>query len=230
MSALINRRTILQSAGLAGMAAAGPRTAFGADAVGTTVVDLPFDPAKIPGLSEKLLVSHHDNNYAGAARKLDGISARLASFEITTVPGFAINGLKREQLMAANSVFLHELYFAGLSGQNVMVGDVAKILMRDFGSVEAWRNEFVAMGKAQGGGSGWVLLTYSLRAKRLINQWAGDHTNTLADGLPVLALDMYEHAYQMDYGAKAADYIDAYMKVINWANVAALHEKYTALS
>ena len=75
--------------------------------------------------------------------------------------------------------------------------------------------------------SGWVLLAWSPRDKRLINTWAADHTMTLANGRPVLALDMYEHAYQMDYGAKAAGYVDAFMQAIRWDNAAGLFEKYS---
>jgi len=82
------------------------------------------------------------------------------------------------------------------------------------------------MGKAEGGGSGWVLLTWNSRDKRLLNTWAADHTMTLAGGQPILALDMYEHAYHMDYGAKAGDYVDAYMKAIRWANADQLFERY----
>ena len=76
------------------------------------------------------------------------------------------------------------------------------------------------MGKAQGGGSGWVLLTWSPRDRKLLNQWAMDHTTTLAGGCPILALDMYEHSYHIDYGAKAAAYVDAFMAAINWPIVA----------
>ncbi len=79
------------------------------------------------------------------------------------------------------------------------------------------------MGKAQGGGSGWVLLAYSHRDEKLVNQWAADHTCSLAGATPILALDMYEHSYHMDYGAKAAAYVDASMNNINWANVARLY-------
>ncbi len=75
------------------------------------------------------------------------------------------------------------------------------------------------MGKAQGGGSGWVLLTWSPRDRKLVNQWAMDHTTTLAGGQPILALDMYEHSYHRDYGARAAAYVDAFMAAINWAHV-----------
>ena len=87
------------------------------------------------------------------------------------------------------------------------------------GSVERWQAEFNAMGKALGGGSGWVLLTYSPRDGRLVNQWASDHTHALAGATPILALDMYEHSYHIDYGAKAAAYVDAFMQNINWKQV-----------
>jgi Fe-Mn family superoxide dismutase len=76
------------------------------------------------------------------------------------------------------------------------------------------------MGKALGGGSGWVLLTYSPRDKKLVNQWAADHTCCLAGASPILALDMYEHSYHIDYGAKAAPYVDAFMQNINWESAA----------
>jgi superoxide dismutase len=81
-------------------------------------------------------------------------------------------------------------------------GALKTAIERDFGSLERWQAEFTAMGKALGGGSGWVLLTYSPRDGRLVNQWASDHAHTLAGGTPVLALDMYEHSYHMDYGAR----------------------------
>ena len=68
-----------------------------------------------------------------------------------------------------------------------------------------------------------MLLTYSRRDSTLINQWAADHTHAVAGATPVLALDMYEHSYHMDYGAKAAAYVDAFMENINWANAARLY-------
>src|ERR1700710_1776123 len=97
-------------------------------------------------------------------------------------------------------------------------------LARDFGSYERWRGEFIAMGKALGGGSGWVLLSWSPRDRKLVNQWGSDHCHTLADGTPILALDMYEHSYHIDFGAKAAAYVDAFMQNINWTQVATRFE------
>ncbi|GCC47739.1 hypothetical protein chiPu_0032054 [Chiloscyllium punctatum] len=80
------------------------------------------------------------------------------------------------------------------------------------------------MGKALGGGSGWVLLTWSARDRKLVNQWASDHCHTLAGGAPILALDMYEHSYHIDFGAKAATYVETYMAAINWPSVQRLYD------
>jgi Fe-Mn family superoxide dismutase len=96
---------------------------------------------------------------------------------------------------------------------------------RDFGSLDRWRSQFAAMARAQGGGSGWVILTYSARDSRLINAWAQDHTTTLAGGVPLFVLDMYEHSYHIDYGAKAADYVAATMNVLNWTSADRLYDQ-----
>jgi Fe-Mn family superoxide dismutase len=189
-----------------------------------SVKPLPFDPKKIKGLSEKILVSHYENNYTGAVKRLNAITEQLAGLDYAKAPVFVINGLKREELIAANSMILHELYFAGLGDESRPGAVLAEALARDFGSLGRWRAEFVAMGKAQGGGSGWVLLTWSPRDRRLINAWAADHTTTLAGGQPILALDMYEHAYHMDYGAKAGGYVEAFMQAIRWSNADGLYE------
>ncbi len=185
---------------------------------------LSCDPAKLKGLSEKLIVSHWENNYSGAVKRLNAISEQLASLNFATAPVFVVNGLKREELIAMNSMILHELYFDGLGDGGEPDTALREALTRDFGSVERWRAEFIAMGKAMGGGSGWVLLTYSARDRRLVNQWAADHTHGLAGGTPILALDMYEHSYHIDYGAAAAKYVDAFMLNVRWHNVSSLHQ------
>jgi Fe-Mn family superoxide dismutase len=176
------------------------------------------DPQHVKGMSEKLIVSHYENNYGGAVKRLNLIAEQLAGLDFNTAPNFLINGLKREELIASNSMILHELFFDGLGEESAPDKDLAATLTRDFGSVERWRSEFIAMGKALGGGSGWVLLSWSPRDKRLVNQWAADHCHTLAGGQPILALDMYEHSYHIDYGAKAATYVDTFMNAIRWSN------------
>jgi Fe-Mn family superoxide dismutase len=221
----IDRRTALVASLTVGAAfaaqgcATAQQGASGATPMKYEVRPLPFDPKSIPGLSEKILVSHHDNNYAGAVNRLGAIEAEVAKLDIATAPGFVVNGLKREELVAMNSMILHEAYFASLGPMGGTPGSaLASQIAKDFGSEKAWRDQFVAMGKALGGGSGWVLLSWSPRAGKLVNQWAFDHTMTIADGRVLLALDMYEHAYHMDFGAKAAAYVDAFMGAISWAN------------
>jgi Fe-Mn family superoxide dismutase len=184
---------------------------------------LSCNPSRLNGLSEKLVVSHYENNYGGAVKRLNAICDQLAGLDPAGAPVFVVNGLKREQLIAMNSMILHELYFDGLGAGGEAGGPLADAIERDFGSYERWRAEFVATGKALGGGSGWVLLTYSHRDGQLINQWAADHTHSVAGATPILALDLYEHSYHMDYGAKAAAYVDAFMENINWTNAAKLY-------
>ncbi|MDN3593072.1 superoxide dismutase [Methylobacterium adhaesivum] len=167
-------------------------------------------------MSERIMISHYENNYLGAVKRLNSIADQLATMDYEKTPGFVVNGLKREELIATNSMILHELFFSNLGDQSKPGPDLEAAMIRDFGGVERWRSQFTAMGRAEGGGSGWVLLTYSPRDKRLVNAWAADHTTTLAGGTPILAMDMYEHAYQMDFGAKAANYVDVFMKVIRW--------------
>jgi Fe-Mn family superoxide dismutase len=221
----INRRTALTAALTAAAATSLPAAALPAaaqtapaPATGFTPSPqpLPFDPAGVPGLSAKLLTSHHDNNYVSAVKRIGAIKGELAKLDMATVPGFMLNGLKREELIAWNSMLLHEVYFSCLGTGGKPGAALGGAIERDFGSMARWAAEFSAMGKALGGGSGWVLLQWSPHDGRLTNQWASDHTQTLAGGTPILAMDMYEHAYAMDYGAKAAAYVDAFMAAATW--------------
>ena len=183
-----------------------------------SIQPLPFKPKMITGISEKLIASHYEKNYGGAARRLLAISQELRR-NIEDQVGYMLNGLKREELIAANSVLLHEAYFDSLGG-NSNLEDISEALMKaihdHFGSFEIWKKNFAQMGKALAGGSGWVLLIWSPRWKALKNIWAADHTHCLVNGRILLALDMYEHAYHMDYGADAAAYVDCFMKNLDW--------------
>ena len=190
---------------------------------------LPFDPLKLRGLSERLIESHHRNNYSRAANRLVDIQSQLSALDWGKTPGFVVNGLKREELIASNSVVLHELYFSTLGGDGVLKasGTPAEVtvgLRRDFGSIDGWRSEFTALALGLAGGAGWALLSWSHRQHRLINQWASDHSQLLAGATPILALDMYEHSYHLDYGADAKAYVAAFMDNIDWDGVAARHK------
>lgn len=238
MNEVIERRDFIQAAGLLATGAAAAtlmeNSAFAQTATQTGAKAMTYEPKPlsldlktINGISEKVLVSHYENNYVGAVKRLNAIGTQLAELDFSKAPNFMVNGLKREQLVAFNSMVLHEVYFDGLGGGGAPKGGLADAIARDFGSIERWRGEFSAMGKAEGGGSGWVILAYSPRDKRLVNQWAADHTTTLAGGRPVLVLDMYEHAYHMDYGAAAARYVDVFMEAIRWDNAVKLYESYS---
>ena len=181
-------------------------------------------PWTLSGLSLKLIESHYENNYGGALRRLNAITDQLASLDFANAPGYVVNGLKREELVALNSVLLHELYFASMGGDGRVTSPMAEALARDFGSVQRWRVEFSAMGYALGGGSGWVLLSWLPREGRLINQYASEHSQAIAGAIPVVALDMYEHAYHMDFGANAKAYVDTFLRNIDWTAVAGRFE------
>jgi Fe-Mn family superoxide dismutase len=239
MSNEIDRRKFIETSGIAaaglvaanelriGAANAQPAPTGGKPAMTYEAKPLSLDPKSINGISEKVLVSHYENNYVGAVKRLNAIGLQLADLDFAKAPNFVVNGLKREELIAANSMILHEVYFDNLGGGGKPSGGLADAVARDFGSFDRWRTEFSAMGKAEGGGSGWVILAYSPRDKRLINQWAADHTTTLAGGRPVMVLDMYEHAYHMDYGAAAARYVDVFMEAIRWDSAVKLYDRYS---
>ena len=181
-----------------------------------TIIPIPIRPWMLNGISERMLVSHYENDYGTAVRTLNEIRAELGELDLATARGYRVRALKHEEHAAMGSVALHELYFQNLGGDGRMTNSMTAVLAEHFGSVDAWRKEFVASARALRGGSGWVLLSYSRRDCRLYNQIALDHTDVLVDATPILALDMYEHAYHMDFGANATAYIDAFMRNIDW--------------
>ncbi len=181
-------------------------------------------PWTLNGLSLKLIESHYENNYGGALRRLNAITEQLESLDVLKAPAFVLNGLKREELAALNSTLLHELYFACLGGDGQPTKGMAEALARDFGSLDRWRAEFRAMGYALAGGSGWVLLSYIPRDGRLINQYASEHSQAVASGVPILALDMFEHAYHIDFGANARAYVETFFRNLDWPALEARYE------
>jgi len=182
------------------------------------VKPLPFDPAKLKGLSEKLLTSHHQNNYAGAVKRLNLIQQQLGSLPADAAP-YQVGSLKREELLATNSMLLHDLYFANLAGNGRPDGTAAALLKAHYGSLETWEHDFRQTALSLGGGSGWVVVAYDPASQSLHNWWAWDHSNRVAAGEPVLVLDLYEHAYAMDYGAATKGYLDAFLQNLSWDEV-----------
>ena len=179
-------------------------------------------PWTLNGITPRLIESHYENNYGAALNRLNAITEELESLDPATTPAPVISRLKRDQSVVLNSTLLHELYFASLGGDGRKLTEViAAAIERDFGSIDRWRSEFAAMASALAGGSGWVLLTYVPRHRLLINQSGSDHNQSVAGGIPILALDMYEHAYHLEFGANATAYVEAFMRLIAWPVVTA---------
>jgi len=181
---------------------------------------LTFDPAKLKGLSEKLIRSHWENNYGGSVKALNAVEQRLAAMlGDKDLPAFVYGDLKREELVRTGSVILHEIYFANLGGDGKPGGDTLKALGQWFGSFEQWEAEFKRTGLALSGGSGWAILAFNFHTGELHNYWAWDHMHNAPFSMPLLAMDMYEHSYHMDYGAAAAKYVDAFLQNVDWEGV-----------
>src|SRR5215468_2217314 len=181
---------------------------------------LKFDPAKLNGLSERLIQSHWENNYGGALKALNAIERRLAVLlSEEDLPPYVYGDLKREELVRTGSVVLHEHYFDSLGGDGRASGHALELLTEWFGGYEVWRAEFTKMANGLAGGSGWVILAYNLHTGEVHNHWAWDHMHNVPMGRPLLVLDMYEHSYHLDYGAAAAKYVDAFMENVDWDEV-----------
>src|SRR3954453_21696216 len=182
-------------------------------------------PWTLNGISPRLIESHYEHNYGGAVARLNEIGSELDKLAPATASGDVIARLKRDEIAALNSTLLHELYFASLGGDGrVLPEALASAIAKDFGSVDRWRREFVGIANGMAGGSGWVLLTYVPRDGRLINQIASEHDHCFAGAMPILALDMYEHAYHLEFGANANAYIAAFMRNIDWSAVKLRYE------
>jgi len=187
-----------------------------------------FKPSQLRGLSSHLIESHWENNYSGAVKALNAVEVKLGGLlRDKDLAPYMYADLKREQLLRIGSVVLHELYFENLGGDGTPSGDIAAALATWFSDLSTWDSEFRKIGNGLAGGSGWVVLGYNAHLKQLTNNWAWDHAHNAAGATPLLVMDMYEHAYHMDYGAAAAKYVDAFMANVNWEVV---NERYVAAS
>ena len=183
---------------------------------------LPFDSSSLNGLSQRLIDSHWSNNYSGSVRALNEMKRRLAdALADRELPPYVYNELKREHLIRTGSVVLHELYFDNLGG-NGKADDAARTwLGKAFGQFDTWETEFRRIAAGLGGGSGWVVLGYNRQFGTAENYWMADHAHSPATTVPLLVMDMYEHSYHMDFGAAAAQYVDAFFNNVNWETVLA---------
>jgi superoxide dismutase, Fe-Mn family len=181
---------------------------------------LPFDPKKLIGISEKMILSHWENNYGGSVKILNSVNRKLATAlnEAENQP-FAYGDLKRQQLLRTGSVILHELYFENLGSKGGPETALKTELTSQFGSFETWLAEFKKIAQSLSGGSGWVVLAFNTHFRKMENHGLSDHLQHPPASIPLLVLDMFEHSYQMDYGAAAAKYIDAFFSNVNWSVV-----------
>ena len=187
-----------------------------------TLKPLGFDPARLNGLSERLIRSHWENNYGGSVKALAVVKKQLAeALENKDTPPYVYNDLKREHLMRTGSVVLHELYFDNLGGDGKPDGAARSALSDAFDTYDTWETEFRRIGLGLGGGSGWVVLGYNAHTGLVENYWLWDHLHGPPATMPLLVMDMYEHSYQMDFGAATAKYIDAFFQNIRWEAVLA---------
>src|SRR3989338_11097239 len=177
----------------------------------------PLKYKSLQGLSEKQLSEHHDVLYAGYCKKLDEIRQKLAGVDLATANATYsdLRELKVEETFAANGVRLHEGYFDNLGGKGGKSTDeILKLIEKDFGSYEKWEAEFRALGLCS---RGWVVLAFDWVDNKLHNYVADVHNQGgVWNCSPVLILDVYEHAYFIDYATARKKYIDAFFQNIDW--------------
>ncbi len=188
------------------------------------VAPLPFAPGALQGLSERLLRSHHDNNYASAVRKLNEVRHALAAADPDQAGPYwsQYGSLKGAELAARNSAVLHELYFANLAPPSsadagVSLGRATARLVGDrFGSMERFEAQLRGAAKAA---SGWVVLAADASTHTLEVVQTDGHAFGAWDAVPLLVLDVYEHAYALDFGADKNAYFTAFWRNVHWSEV-----------
>ncbi len=183
-------------------------------------------PKGLDGISDKQLEYHFEAHYKGYVKKLNEIWEKLPSADRSKANQnySEFRELKSEESFNFDGSLLHELYFEGLTEKKLQIPESFKeAVKKDFGSYEAWLEDFKATGIAF---RGWSLLIYDFTSGKLRNIGADAHnSNAMWNSIVILAMDVYEHAYYVDYGPKRAPYLDAFLKNINWDVVSARLEK-----
>lgn len=194
------------------------------------VKPLKYAGKSLPGLSQRQLEEHHDVLYAGYVKKWNEIETKLESADLSEANATfsLIRELKLEETFATNAIRLHEGYFDNLGGAGgAAAGKILDLIKEDFGSFEKWAAEFSALGVSA---RGWVVLAFDWEDKRLHNYLCDVHNQGgVWNATPLLILDVYEHAYMIDYGTARKKYLETYMKSIDWAEVNGLVERYNVL-
>jgi len=178
---------------------------------------LPFSKP-LAGISEKTIQIHHDKLYIGYVNKKNEIETKLQNVDRASANAtYSEYGeLKREESFAGNGVYLHEYYFniLGGDGEPTKAPQLVKALAEEFNSYEKWLEDFKAAGMVA---RGWVVLAYDLNDGRLHNYLCDAHNHGgIWGAMPIIVLDMYEHAFFIDYGSDRKAYIENYLKNLNW--------------
>ncbi|MDQ5962839.1 MAG: superoxide dismutase, Fe-Mn family [Patescibacteria group bacterium] len=171
----------------------------------------------IEGMSDTLL-NNHFTLYAGYVTQTNKLISEMKTKEPGT-PEF--NELHRRFGWEWNGMRLHELYFENMTKEGSTLtegGEMKKILEAVWGSVENWQKEFIGIGAMRG--IGWAVLALDMKSHMVFNTWVNEHdAGHLAGAVPLLVMDVFEHAYITDYGIKRADYIGAFVKALDWSVV-----------
>ncbi len=187
----------------------------------------PLKYTALEGLSEKQLKEHHDVLYAGYVKKVGEIEEKLKTVDVSSANATYsdLRELKMEETFALNGVKLHEGYFGNMvSGGNAALGKIKEMIERDFGSYEKWEQEFRAMGLCA---RGWVVLGYDLDEKKLRNVLCDSHNQGgVWNMVALFIMDVYEHAYFIDFATGRKAYIEVFFKNIDWGYVNELCAKY----
>lgn len=171
-----------------------------------------------PGFSDKALQTHFTlyQGYVTNTNKLSDELKKLAETDQLATPYFA--EMKRRMGWEFNGMRLHELYFGNLKNGGATLASGSALhnkISQDFGTFDHWQKEFQATGAMRG--IGWAVLCYDRLADKLFNVWVNEHdVGHLAGTTPIVVLDVFEHAFLIDYGTKRADYIAAFMKALDW--------------
>ena len=176
-----------------------------------------------PGFSDALLKNHFTlyQGYVANFNKINDILVAMEKEGKFGTPEFA--ELNRRFGWEWNGMRLHELYVGNMSANSSSIdkeSELSKSIEREWGSLEMWEKDFRAMGTMRG--IGWIVLYQDTAAGRFFNVWINEHdVGHLAGAIPILVMDVFEHAYISDYGLKRADYIEAFFKAIDWGAVSA---------
>lgn len=176
-----------------------------------------------PGFSDTLLKNHF-GLYEGYVKNTNSLDEKLSSLATEAKFGTPeYNELKRRFGWEWNGMKLHELYFANMKNGGVAMNiesTVAKKIAATWGSVDTWAKDFKATGSLRG--IGWAILAYDVEGDRLFNVWINEHdVGHLAGATPLLVMDVFEHAFMLDYGVKRVDYIEAFWQAVDWSRVEA---------